>query len=89
MTLSTSSERVFQHERALALARETFDTEALAIPRLKDRVTSVFARVVQAMAVEAASLMEPNRITSVLIVDADGRLRGALNSNDLMRAKVT
>jgi arabinose-5-phosphate isomerase len=41
-----------------------------------------------ALAVDAAELMERNRITSVLAVDADGRLRGALNSNDLMRAKV-
>ena len=41
-----------------------------------------------ALAVEAAELMEAHRITSVLVVDADGRLVGALNSNDLMRAKV-
>jgi arabinose-5-phosphate isomerase len=43
---------------------------------------------VDALAVEAAELMELRRITSVLVVDADGRLCGALNSNDLMRAKV-
>ncbi|MEO7108677.1 MAG: KpsF/GutQ family sugar-phosphate isomerase [Rhodoferax sp.] len=42
----------------------------------------------QALAVDAAELMERNRITSVLVVDAEGRLCGALNSNDLMRAKV-
>jgi arabinose-5-phosphate isomerase len=41
-----------------------------------------------ALAVEAADLMELHRITSVLVVDAAGRLVGALNSNDLMRAKV-
>ena len=41
-----------------------------------------------ALAAEAAALMESNRITSVLVVDADGRRCGALNSNDLMRAKV-
>jgi arabinose-5-phosphate isomerase len=41
-----------------------------------------------ALAVEAAGLMEANRITSVLVVDDGGRLQGALNSNDLMRAKV-
>ncbi len=41
-----------------------------------------------ALAVEAAGVMEQHRITSVLVVDADGRLAGALNSNDLMRAKV-
>jgi len=43
---------------------------------------------VDALAVEAAELMEQRRITSVLVVDAEGRLCGALNSNDLMRAKV-
>ena len=41
-----------------------------------------------ALAVDAAELMEQHRITSVLVVDAQGRLAGALNSNDLMRAKV-
>jgi arabinose-5-phosphate isomerase len=41
-----------------------------------------------ALAVDAAVLMEQHRITSVLAVDAQGRLVGALNSNDLMRAKV-
>jgi arabinose-5-phosphate isomerase len=43
---------------------------------------------VDALAVEAAELMELRRITSVLVVDAEGKLCGALNSNDLMRAKV-
>jgi arabinose-5-phosphate isomerase len=32
--------------------------------------------------------MEQHRITSVLVVDDGDRLVGALNSNDLMRAKV-
>jgi len=41
-----------------------------------------------ALAVEAAELMETHRITSVLVVDGEGRLCGALNSHDLMRAKV-
>lgn len=41
-----------------------------------------------ALAVEAAELMEERRITSVLVVDDEGKLCGALNSNDLMRAKV-
>ena len=41
-----------------------------------------------ALAVEAADLMEQHRITSVLVVDESGALVGALNSNDLMRAKV-
>jgi arabinose-5-phosphate isomerase len=42
----------------------------------------------QALAVDAAQLMEQHRITSVLVVDEAGALCGALNSNDLMRAKV-
>jgi arabinose-5-phosphate isomerase len=41
-----------------------------------------------ALAVEAVELMEQHRITSVLVVDAAGTLCGAVNSNDLMRAKV-
>lgn len=41
-----------------------------------------------ALAVDAAELMELRRITSVFVVDANSRLCGALNSNDLMRAKV-
>jgi len=41
-----------------------------------------------ALAVDAAEMMERMRITSVLVVDDNGCLCGALNSNDLMRAKV-
>ena len=41
-----------------------------------------------ALGVEAAEMMEFRCITSVLVVDASGKLCGALNSNDLMRAKV-
>ena len=41
-----------------------------------------------ALAVEAAQLMEQYRITSVLVIDAHGALVGALNTNDLLRAKV-
>jgi arabinose-5-phosphate isomerase len=40
------------------------------------------------LAVDAVALMEQYRITSVLVVDDAGRLCGALNTNDLMRAKV-
>jgi arabinose-5-phosphate isomerase len=40
------------------------------------------------LAVEAVAMMEQHRITSVLVVDEAGRLCGAVNSNDLMRAKV-
>ena len=41
-----------------------------------------------ALAAEAAALMEQHRINSVLVVDSAGQLCGALNSHDLMQAKV-
>ena len=41
-----------------------------------------------ALAAEAAESMEKHRITVLLVLDAAGRLVGAVNSNDLMRAKV-
>ena len=41
-----------------------------------------------ALAVDAAGLMEQYRVTGVLVVDATQRLVGALNLNQLMRAKV-
>jgi arabinose-5-phosphate isomerase len=40
------------------------------------------------LAAEAASLMEQHRISQLLVVDGDGRLVGALNTHDLMQAKV-
>ncbi|SFB83106.1 arabinose-5-phosphate isomerase [Polaromonas sp. OV174] len=40
------------------------------------------------LAVEAVALMEQHGITSVLVVDQAGELCGALNTHDLMRAKV-
>ena len=41
-----------------------------------------------ALAVQAVAMMEQHRITSVLVVEDNGALCGALNTNDLMRAKV-
>lgn len=41
-----------------------------------------------ALAAEAADLMERQRITQVLVSEADGRLVGALHAHDLMLAKV-
>jgi len=41
-----------------------------------------------ALAVDAAALMEQHSITAVLVTDDRGRLVGAINSHDLMRAKV-
>jgi arabinose-5-phosphate isomerase len=42
----------------------------------------------EALAAEAAQVMEQHRITLVLVVDSAGKLAGAINSNDLLRAKV-
>jgi arabinose-5-phosphate isomerase len=55
-----------------------------------ERVMHTAPRLVLAgaLAVEAAGVMELHRVTSVLVVDDAGLLVGALNSNDLMRAKV-
>jgi arabinose-5-phosphate isomerase len=41
-----------------------------------------------ALAVEAAELMEQHRITCVLVVAEDGTLVGVVHIGDLMRAKV-
>lgn len=40
------------------------------------------------LAVEAVELMEEHKINGLLVVDAAGRLVGALNMHDLLRAKV-
>jgi arabinose-5-phosphate isomerase len=41
-----------------------------------------------ALAAEAAEMMDRYRISQILVVDADGILVGALNTHDLMNAKV-
>jgi arabinose-5-phosphate isomerase len=41
-----------------------------------------------ALAVEAAQLMEAHKIGGLLVVDADNRVVGALNIHDLLRARV-
>jgi arabinose-5-phosphate isomerase len=40
------------------------------------------------LAIEAARLMEAHKINALLVVDADGRVVGALNIHDLLRARV-
>ncbi|MCX7176885.1 MAG: KpsF/GutQ family sugar-phosphate isomerase [Proteobacteria bacterium] len=40
------------------------------------------------LAVEAVQLMEDHKITQLLVLDADGRLCGAISMHDLFRAKV-
>jgi len=41
-----------------------------------------------ALAVEAAQLMEAHQINALLVMDAAGQLQGALNIHDLLRARV-
>ena len=40
------------------------------------------------LAAEAVQMMEQHKINGLLVVDADGRLVGALNMHDLLRAGV-
>ncbi len=55
-----------------------------------DQVMTHNAKTVrpQSLAAEAVLLMETHRITSLLVVDADGVVVGALNVHDLLRAGV-
>ena len=41
-----------------------------------------------ALAVEAARLMEEHKINALLVVDGSGKVVGALNIHDLLRARV-
>ena len=68
------------------LVEKGTDLRALSAGDVMHRAPRTIAR--HALAVDAAQLMEQHRITSVLVVDEAGSLCGALNSNDLMRAKV-
>ena len=40
------------------------------------------------LAVEAVKIMEDSKISQILVVNDNGKLVGALNTHDLMRAKV-
>ena len=55
-----------------------------------DEVMTRHAKTVRAnmLAAEAVHLMETHRITSLVVVDADDTVVGALNVHDLMRAGV-
>ena len=70
--------------------RRLIETGADLRPMRASDVMSASPKLVRddALAVEAAELMERHRVTGLLVVDREGRLVGALNSNDLMRAKV-
>ena len=70
--------------------RRLIETGADLRARLAREVMHPSPKLIRAdaLAVDAAGLMEQHRVTGLLVVDADGRLAGAINSNDLMRAKV-
>ena len=55
-----------------------------------DQVMSRHAKTVRptTLAAEAVHLMETHRITSLIVVDADQKIVGALNVHDLLRAGV-
>jgi arabinose-5-phosphate isomerase len=70
--------------------RRAWDRAADVHGTLMDEVMTRAAKRVQAgaLAVEAMLIMETHRITSLIVVDADDVLVGALNVHDLMRAGV-
>jgi arabinose-5-phosphate isomerase len=69
--------------RLIELGTDLRANKAIDVMRSKPKTIDV-----NALAVDAADLMEAQRITSVLVLDAQGHLCGAVTSNDLMRAKV-
>jgi len=57
--------------------------------RLEDIMTRTPRQIApDALAAEAAQIMEDHRISQLLVTAADGTLAGALNMHDLMQAKV-
>jgi arabinose-5-phosphate isomerase len=70
--------------------RRALDREAdLQATRMDQVMTRQAKRVhPHTLAAEAVLLMETHRITSLVVVDADDKLVGALNVHDLMRAGV-
>ena len=71
--------------------RRTLDDDRLDLRNT--RIVEVMTRSpktigTDAMAVEAAQLMEAHKISGLLVVDDDGRVVGALNIHDLLRARV-
>jgi arabinose-5-phosphate isomerase len=71
--------------------RRTLDDAAIDLRRT--RIDAVMTRNpktigTEALAVEAAQLMEAHQINALLVVDEAKRLVGALNIHDLLRARV-
>jgi len=69
--------------RCIEAGTELRSTNAQALMHARPKAISPGA-----LAVDAAQLMEQHGITSVMAVDADGRLAGIVHIRDLMRAKV-
>jgi arabinose-5-phosphate isomerase len=70
--------------------RRALDASADLHTTRMEEVMSRHAKSVRptTLAAEAVRLMETHRITSLVVVDADGKLVGALNVHDLLRAGV-
>jgi arabinose-5-phosphate isomerase len=70
--------------------RRCFDREAdLRGALVKDLMTSGGVRIqADKLAAEALAIMEERKISALLVTDDDGRLIGALNMHDLLRAGV-
>jgi arabinose-5-phosphate isomerase len=70
--------------------RRALDASADLRTTRMDQVMSRHAKTVRptTLAAEAVHLMETHRITSLIVVDADQKIVGALNVHDLMRAGV-
>jgi arabinose-5-phosphate isomerase len=71
--------------------RRTLDDAAIDLRAT--RISEVMTRTPKsigsdALAVEAAQMMEAHKINALLVVDGDGRVVGALNIHDLLRARV-
>jgi arabinose-5-phosphate isomerase len=69
--------------RAIESGQDLRQHKASQLMRAQPRTIGV-----DALAAEAADVMEQQRINCLLVLDADGLLCGALNTHDLMRAKV-
>ncbi|MFC7300665.1 KpsF/GutQ family sugar-phosphate isomerase [Cognatiluteimonas weifangensis] len=71
--------------------RRTLDDAAIDLRAT--RIAEVMTRTpksigLEALAVEAAQLMEQHKISALMVVDAERRVVGALNIHDLLRARV-
>jgi len=65
---------------------EDTDLKSTPVSRLMGRSPKTIGT--DALAVEAARLMEAHKINALVVVDADRRVVGALNIHDLLRARV-